>query len=169
QDTQNSGTFQNNFDLAVSKTNDPATLTTADWNFYAINCTENTNAAQTWSGLAYSQNFFADYPGNFGWNHDAFVLTLNMFGQTSGGHLQVVSVNVADLQNGVSQANLRVFHNDLNDFSVRPTVMHDSIAGDPMWLVTEHGDNVSIDVIKMTSVLSNSATFTYTNLAVTPY
>ena len=47
--------------------------------------------------------------------------------------------------------------------------MHDSVAGDPMWLVTEHGDNTSIDVIKMTGVLTTSATFTYTNLAVTPY
>jgi len=52
-------------------------------------------------------------------------------------------------------------------------LLHGSAAGDPMWLVTEHGDNQSIDVIKMTSpggtILSNSATFTYTNLAVTTY
>ena len=47
--------------------------------------------------------------------------------------------------------------------------MHDAVAGDPMWLVTEHGDNASIDVIKMTGVLTNAAAFTYTNLAVTPY
>jgi hypothetical protein len=47
--------------------------------------------------------------------------------------------------------------------------MHDSVAGDPMWLVTEHGDNLSIDVIRMTNVLSSTATFTYTNLPVTPY
>jgi hypothetical protein len=47
--------------------------------------------------------------------------------------------------------------------------MHDSVAGDPMWLVTEHGDNHSIDVIKVGGVLSNAATFTYTNLAVTAY
>src|SRR5438093_3626513 len=47
--------------------------------------------------------------------------------------------------------------------------MHDSVAGDPMWFVTEHGSNTSIDVIKMTGVLTNSASFAYTNLAVTPY
>jgi len=66
-------------------------------------------------------------------------------------------------------ASPQVFKNDLNDFSVRPTTMHDSVAGDPMWLVTEHGDGLSIDVIKMGSVLTGSATFAYTNLAVTPY
>src|SRR5262249_32770982 len=33
----------------------------------------------------------------------------------------------------------------------------------------EHGDGQSIDVIKMGSVLTSSATFAYTNLAVTPY
>jgi uncharacterized repeat protein (TIGR01451 family) len=69
----------------------------------------------------------------------------------------------------VSQSQLGVYKNDLNDFAVRPTTMHDSVAGDPMWLVTEHGDGSSIDVIKMTGVLSTSATFTYTNLPVAAY
>src|SRR6202011_5525180 len=82
---------------------------------------------------------------------------------------QVVSVNNTDLANGVAQSSLRAYKNDLNDFSDRPTVMHDSVAGDPMWLVTEHGDNKSIDVIKMGGVLTTTATFAYTNLAVTPY
>ena len=47
--------------------------------------------------------------------------------------------------------------------------MHGSVPGDPMWLVSEHGDNQSIDVIKMTGELTSSPSFTYTNLAVTPY
>jgi uncharacterized repeat protein (TIGR01451 family) len=148
-------THVSRFDIAVSKTNNPATLSTSDWNFYSITTTES--------------GFDADYPGNFGYNHDAFVYTLNMFGVTGGGHVQVVSVNNADLANGVSQSSLHVYKNDLNDFSVRPSVMHDSAAGDPLWLVTEHGDNLSIDVIKMSGVLSTAATFAYTNLAVTPY
>src|SRR5262249_16156246 len=33
----------------------------------------------------------------------------------------------------------------------------------------EHGDGTSIDVIKMTDVLTTSATFSYTNLSVTSY
>jgi uncharacterized repeat protein (TIGR01451 family) len=151
----NFNTHVSTFDIAVSKTNSPSTLSTADWNFYQIHTTES--------------GFDADYPGNFGYNHDAFVFTLNMIGVAGGGHCQVVSVNNADLANGVSQGSLHVYQNDLNDFSDRPTVMHDSVAGDPMWLVTEHGNNTSIDVIKMTGVLSTSPTFAYTNLAVTPY
>jgi uncharacterized repeat protein (TIGR01451 family) len=148
-------THVSNFDLAVSKSSSPATLSASDWNFYHITTTES--------------GFDADFPGNFGYNHDAFVFTLNMFGVLSGGHCQVVSITNSDLASGVSQSSLHVFRNDLADFSDRPTVMHDSVAGDPMWLVTEHGDNASIDVIKMTGVLSTSPTFTYTNLAVASY
>src|SRR5437868_6397174 len=151
----NFNTHVSTFDIAVSKTGSPSTLTTSDWNFYQITTTES--------------GFDADFPGNFGYNHDAFVFTLNMFGVVSGGHCQVVSINNADLANGVSQSSLHVYKNDLSDFSDRPTVMHDSVAGDPMWLVTEHGDNRSIDVIKMSGVLSTAATFAYTNLAVSSY
>ena len=146
-------THVSRFDIAVSLSNSPTTLGTSDWKFYSIVTTES--------------GFDADYPGNFGYNHDAFVFTLNMFGVFGGGHCQIVSINNADLANAV--ASPQIFHNDLNDFSDRPTVMHDSVAGDPMWLITEHGDNASIDVIKMSNVLSSSATFSYTNLGVTAY
>jgi uncharacterized repeat protein (TIGR01451 family) len=140
------------FDLAVSRSNNPTTLSASDWAFYKIVTTES--------------GYDADYPGNFGYNHDALVFSLNMFGVFGGGHVQIVAVNATDLMNAASP---QIAHNDLNDFSVRPTVMHDSVAGDPMWLVTEHGDNQSIDVIKMTGELTTSAAFAYTNLAVTPY
>jgi uncharacterized repeat protein (TIGR01451 family) len=146
-------THVSRFDLAVSKTSTPASLGTADWTFYQINTTES--------------GYDADFPGNFGYNHDAFVFTLNMFGVVSGGHVQVVSVSNADL--AAKSATPHVYQNDLSDFSVRPTTMHDSVAGDPMWLVTEHGDGQSIDVIKETGVLSTAPTFSYTNLAVTSY
>ena len=146
-------THVSRFDFAVSKTSTPGSLGTNDWTFYQINTTES--------------GYDADFPGNFGYNHDAFVFTLNMFGVVSGGHVQVVSVSNADL--AANSATPHVYQNDLNDFSVRPTTMHDSVAGDPMWLVTEHGDGASIDVIKETGVLSTAPTFAYTNLAVTPY
>src|SRR5262249_28675267 len=135
------------------KTSTPTTLTAADWNFYQISTTE--------------AGYDADYPGNFGWNADAFVYTLNMFG--SANHTLVTSVNAADLAAGVPQASLRVFKDDLNDFSVRSTVMHDSVSGDPMWLVTETGDGQHIDVYKMSPALSNSATFARTRLTVNTY
>jgi uncharacterized repeat protein (TIGR01451 family) len=148
----NFNTHVSRFDIAVSKSSSPGTLGTADWSFYSIVTTQS--------------NFDADYPGNFGYNHDALVFTLNMFPVTGTSyHVQVISINNQNLLSGT----LTVFQNNLNDFSVRPTTMHGSVAGDPMWLVTEHGDNVSIDVIKMTNALSTSPTFTYTNLAVAAY
>jgi fibronectin-binding autotransporter adhesin len=154
QDVDFGSAHVSNFDIAVSKTSSPTTLTTADWNFYQINTTEAT--------------FDADYPGNFGYNADAFVFTLNMFGSSSA-HVQVVSVNASDLANGVSQGSLRSFHNDVNDFALRPATMHDAIPGGPMWLVTDTGNGTQIDVYKMTNVLSNSATFADTRLSVNPY
>jgi len=144
------------FDLAVSKTNNPATLSASDWTFSKITTTQSGEDA--------------DYPGNFGYNADAFVFTLNMFavsGTSGTNHVQVVSVSAADLGSAVAAPH--VYQNNLADFSVRPTVMHDSVAGDPMWLVTEHGDNQSIDVYKMTNVLSTSPTFARTNIPVTAY
>jgi uncharacterized repeat protein (TIGR01451 family) len=141
------------FDLAVSRSSNPSTLSTSDWAFYKIVTTET--------------GYDADYPGNFGYNRDALVFSLNMFGVSGGGHVQIVAVNATDLMNAA--ASPQIAHNDLNDFSVRPTTMHDSVAGDPMWLVTEHGDNHSIDVIKMTGELTTSAAYAYTNLGVTAY
>jgi uncharacterized repeat protein (TIGR01451 family) len=147
-------THVSRFDLAVSTSSDPATLSTSDWKFYSI--------ATTQSG------YDADFPGNFGYNADAFVVTLNMFPVVgSSYHVQVISVSNSDLKSGAQSP--AVYKNNLSDFAVRPTVMHDSVAGDPMWLVTEHGDNASIDVIKMSNVLSSSPTFAYTNLSVNPY
>jgi uncharacterized repeat protein (TIGR01451 family) len=134
-----------------------------DWNFYQITTTENGGTANT--------TWDADYPGNFGYNRDAFVFTLNMFAVGSqANHVQVVSVNSLELATGASQSQLNFYQNDLaGTFSVRPTTMHDAQPGDPMWLLAEHGDGTSIDVFKMTNVLSNSAVFTPTTLAVTPY
>src|SRR5262249_51548181 len=94
-------------------------------------------------------------------------LLLNMFPVNSSNfHVQVNSVNIADLVAGVSSP--RTFQNDLADFNVRPTVMHDSVAGDPMWLITE-GPSASLTVYRMTGVLSNSASFLPFSLGVNPY
>src|SRR5262249_49550890 len=131
-----------------------------DWKFYQINTTE--------------VGFDAKYPGNFGYNRDGFVFTLNMFNAFgSDVHDLVVAIDSNDLAIGVPQATSRVYRNELNVANARPTTMHGSLTGDPMWLLTEHGDGASIDVIKMTSnngtILSNSCTFTPFNLAVSPY
>jgi hypothetical protein len=149
----NFSTHASRFDLAVSKSDTPGALNTANWYFLQVNTTE--------SGLD------ADYPGNFGYNHDAFVFTLNMFQGSGIHHVQVNSLKVSDLVNGT----LTAFRNDAPSSlgaSLRPTVMHDSAANDPMWLVNTN-TGTSIRVVKMTNVLSSSATFTSTSVTVNPY
>jgi hypothetical protein len=142
-------------DIAVSKTASPQTLTASDWDFYQVNTTSGTRDA--------------DYPGNIGFNNDAVVTTLNMLG-TGLVQVQVVSLNATDLVNGVSQSQLHIAQNTLTNVkSLRPTTEHDVPAGAPEWLITETGDLSSITVYKMTNVLSNSATFTTTQLAVNSY
>ena len=143
-------------DIAVSKSASPATLTATNWAFYRINSTET--------------GYSADFPGNFGYNNDAFVCTINQFANIgSSYHVEVFSVSAADLAAAVPQSQLHSFHNDVNDFTVRPTTMHDTAAGDPMWLLSETGDDLNINVYKMTNVLSNAAVFTRTRLAVNAY
>jgi hypothetical protein len=142
-----------NFDIAVSKTNNPTAFDTANWNFYSINTTEGTAGSTAWG----------DYPGNPGYNADAVVLTFNMFGN-GPKRTQIVSINANDLANGVSQASLRVFRNDVNmtanTNTLRPTSMHDSVTGDPMWLIQNAGDGANINVYRMTNaeLLSNGNT-----------
>jgi hypothetical protein len=153
------GIHMENFDLAVSKTAAPATFTTADWNFYQINTTET--------------GFDTFIFGNLGYNHDALVIPLDAvrIGEHTTNHELIVTVSISDLAAGNP---ITPFKNDLgSDQPLRPTVMHDSQAGDPMWFVAEHSPATdaghSIDVYKMTNVLSNSATATLTTLAVNPY
>src|SRR5262249_11446985 len=123
-------------------------------------------------------NFFSDFPGNLGFNGGALVQTLNEFSVATGNidHVLVNSVSMSDLTSGVSQANLHSYQNNFQGGSLRPTTMHDSVAAnDPMWLIQEHldssgnPDGQNIDVVEMTNVLSNTATFTPTTLAVNPY
>jgi PKD domain/Ubiquitin-activating enzyme E1 FCCH domain/RTX calcium-binding nonapeptide repeat (4 copies) len=138
------------FDIAVSKTNNPTAFDLNNWNFYSINTTEGTAGSTAWG----------DYPGNPGYNADAVVLSFNMFGN-GPGRTQIVSIDANDLANGVSQASLRVYRNDVNGGGVlRPTSMHDSVTGDPMWLIQDGGDGANINVYRMTNaeLLSNGNT-----------
>src|SRR5260370_31632830 len=67
-------------DIAVSKTSNPTALDTANWTFYQIN-THETNES-------------ADYPGNMGYNADAFVFTYNMAPCCGGGdfHTEITAI-----------------------------------------------------------------------------
>src|SRR5262249_34898235 len=74
------------FDIGVSTTNNPATLTNADWKYYQIITTE-------------TGNLNSDYPGNMGYNNDALVFTLNQFDSTESfvDHVLVTAISQADL------------------------------------------------------------------------
>src|SRR5262249_25448421 len=85
-------------------------------------------------------------------------------------HVQLCAVSISDLVNGVPKDQLHAYQTDLQGYrGVRPTVMHDAAAGDPMWLVTDGNDNSHIDVVKMTRLLSSSPTFRDFLLAITPH
>jgi hypothetical protein len=79
----NFSTHVSAFDLAVSRTNNPTSLSAADWAFFRITTTES--------------GYDADYPGNFGYNRDAFVFTLNMFGSEKTNEITngIVGVPIA--------------------------------------------------------------------------
>jgi uncharacterized repeat protein (TIGR01451 family) len=152
------------YDFAVSRSSDPLTLTSADWNFYQVNTSE--------------ANEFSDYPGNIGYNSSALVVTLNEINVATQNtdHVLINAISMSDLAKGVAQAGLHIYQDDFQAASLRPTVMHDSTsATDPMWLVQEHpgtgglGDGQHIDVVRMDNVLSSSPAFTTTTLAVHPY
>jgi hypothetical protein len=166
-------THNSNFDLAVSKSASPATLTAADWFFYSVSTTQ--------------ANHDADYPGNFGYNADAFVFTMREFG-FGGGTTQtlVTAITISDLVAGnalvTSGAGQNVFQSNLAGIDWRPTVMHDAAPGDPMWLLhSARGNSNSIDdnggdddpnqiqVDEMTSVLSTTPVITNTILTVNNY
>ena len=97
-------------------------------------------------------SFFPDLwgsPGNFGYNADTIVLSFDEFnlgalGSTfNADHVQVQAIDVKSLQAG----SLLNYHTDVyGATSMRPTAMHDSVAGDSMWFVDDTGDGKHIDV-----------------------
>jgi hypothetical protein len=143
-------------DIAVSKSNNPASLTAADWNFFQIATTESPNGI----------NYDPQYPANIGWNHDALVVTLNMFNQSGvENHVEVNTISINDLLNDKTLIEgTNAFQFDYSGINLRPAVMHDSKAGDPVWFVQAGASTPTISVVEMTNPLSSSASFTATPL-----
>ena len=139
--------------FAVSTSSNPTTLTTADWKFYQFTTTQTVGASTFWT----------DYPGNPGFNADAFVETFNLAsGGFTNGNTEIVSFEASDLTAGnalvTSGAGQNVFQNFITGSNnYRPTTMKDSVAGDPMWFVQNPNDGTHVDVYKMTGVLTSSA------------
>lgn len=142
--------------LAVSKSSNPTTLTSSDWYFYEISTNE-------------PSVFIQDYPGNLGYNDESVVITFNSFGGPS--HVFVNAFSIDALTSGATLSKgTNYFQTDFSGWSLRPTYMQDSTnPNDPMWFVEEAGDDKSINVVQMANVLSNTPTYTTTNLGVNPY
>jgi hypothetical protein len=111
---------------------------------------------------------FPDY-NKIGYNHDAVVISYNDFG-SNGGNAAILAIDKAALLSGTL-----VTYNSVPAPQFRampPARMHGSKPGDPMWFVSTDGSDAggsTIRVTKMTNVLSNSPTFTYTSLTVKTY
>jgi hypothetical protein len=157
-------------DFAVSTSSNPTKLDAFNWKFYQLNSED---------------GYDLDYPGNFGYNADAWVYTLQEFapgnsddgdGGEDGGdvgpqttltsHSLVTCISQSDLAAGGSIGGIQF---DLSGFSYRPTTMHDSAHGDPMWLIQEGGDNQSINLIRVDNVLDVNGSNSSFNLSVNSY
>jgi hypothetical protein len=109
-----------------------------------------------------------------GWNADAYVITVNMFGLTTGcyDHVSVITIDKSVALDAITATVPAVFHADrdgFNHFSLSPARMHESNSGDPMWFVEESVFADTIRVIKMTDVLNPTPTFTANDIAVDTY
>lgn len=149
---------------------------------YAVSDSSDPTADTNGDGRAFSEmrridfgsRNFGDFP-RLGWNADAVVFTVNVFrGNTYTGVRVVNIAKTADFFDGnpntgsVTTTNLSA----TTHYTLVPSVMHGSVAGDPMWLVEEssqnNDDNLSrIRVVKMT--LGATPTFTSTDLSVNAY
>ncbi len=111
---------------------------------------------------------FPDYQ-KLGFNKDAVFISYNDFG---GGSAQatIVSIDKAALLNGSL-----TYYVSVPQFQFRampPAQMHGDLTGGVQWFVSTNGSEIFGDamrVTKMENYLSNTPTFTYTYLPVTPY
>jgi hypothetical protein len=155
-------------DIAVSRTSNPTALDTANWTFYQIDMSETHESC--------------DYPGNLGYNADAFVFTFKMYPVLGGGnhHTEVAAIDQSDLAAGRA---LGVTKFDMSGFSYRPVTMHDAAPGGPMWFVKEGAiisdggppqmPNVvlqsAIDLVRIDHILTSHDVHLYPDIAVNPY
>jgi hypothetical protein len=146
------------FDFAVSNTSNP------------LDGFSEMHLVDLFETDAQGHQLSSDYP-KLGFNADAYVLTVNMLqADKTFDHVQIVSID----KSSVLDANpntLTLYHADRTDpglATMAAATMHGSAAGDPMYFVVdtapEGGD--SVRVVQMTNELSDSPTFTDTDIPV---
>ncbi|MCA9259364.1 MAG: hypothetical protein KDA61_09200, partial [Planctomycetales bacterium] len=108
-----------------------------------------------------SPNLFADYP-KVGYNADAHVFTLNMFG-SAYSHVDVLVIDKSTALDADSSSFASFIHQrSHDDFTMAAAVMHDSQPGDPLWFVEEsaYGGALSdLRVVRLDDGLSTAPTF----------
>ncbi len=108
-----------------------------------------------------SPGLFADYP-KIGWNADALVVTLNMFGN-SFEDVNIVTVDkasVTDNDRGTFTSFLT--ERTPENFTMAAATMHGSVPGDPMWFVGQTGFGGTQNTVRLTRMdnpLSADPTF----------
>ena len=131
----------------MSKSSNPTALDTNNWVFYSIDMSE--------------PHETCDYPGNPGYNADAFVFTYNMFpGDGSGNyHTEVAELPQSALAAGSGFSYLTF---DLSNFNYRPVTMHDSSSGGPMWFVQDQGGGSNkIDLVRVDNITTSPTVYTF--------
>ncbi len=147
---------QSYFVMGISKTSNPTSFSTTDWNYYRF------NADDPSAGFD-----FADYP-KMGYNADGYVITFNQFKNASSyDHVAVLAV-----RNDGTSPGVQAVPGGISHFTLAPASMHDNAPGGPMWFVENGGtffSSSSVNVVKMTNVFTASPTFTFTPLTVNTY
>ena len=125
--------------------------------------------------------FFGTSHGDFtraGYNADAHVFTLNMMSFDNGlyDHTSVISIDKTAVLDQdpvgtplVPGTNLFEVDRDDSNFTMVPAVMHDAVAGDPMWLLAADAAANRIRVTRMDDVLSASPVFAEANIVVAAF
>jgi hypothetical protein len=147
---------------AVSNSSDPSNGFSE---MHRINVTE--------TGLEHSETVLPDFP-RMGWNADAHVITLNMFGASSQefDHVSIIKIDKSTVLDADPSSFSSTHANRNSDnFTMVPAVMHDSSSGDPMWFVEESSDafGSEIRIVRMDNVLAVSPGFSQHDVSVTPY
>ncbi|MGE5817457.1 MAG: hypothetical protein ACM37Z_05490, partial [Deltaproteobacteria bacterium] len=119
------------------------------------------------------ETLLPDFP-RMGWNANAHVITLNMFGASSQefDHVSIITIDKSTVLDADPSSFSQTHVNRNSDnFTMVPAIMHDSMSGDPMWFVEESSDfsGSKIRLVKMTNVLSRSPSFAEYELTVSPY
>ena len=153
------GDFSNcRLDVAISKSPNPTTLTSADWSFSRDN-------------LQDGSFVLADYP-KVGYGADGYVISTNQY---LDGTFYNNAAILAITNDGTAVTPTPVtVPGDVSNFTLAPARMHSSAPGSPMWYVETPGSAYNapgnqITVVREDNPFSASPTFTFDNLDVASY